>query len=101
MAPQCGNVHWEIGDRRARTLGGAEKWTPAETYEKCKKPVHAAAQKGSDWFKCALRSTAHESIVAWSPLGMRSCYKKAKPEVPVLKHGVACDCLDIRGGRDC
>ena len=71
----CGDKHWETGETHAKSW----KFGVQDTYKRCKEPAYEAARRGASWFKCALRSTTHESVIAWSPKGMRSCKNEDQP----------------------
>lgn len=104
LTDDCGDWFWQVGEEgnwhhiAGPTLspdGLVHDWMcewplAKKVVEKCKKDAFAAATRGAEWFKCALRRKAskhgdpphqgrHEAVIAWSLKSFRSCPFEDKP----------------------
>lgn len=99
IADDCGDWFWQLGeegnwqtwfigaplmDPSVDYYGGQWtawmcKWGSVEARDSCKDLAIAAATRGAEWFKCAMRNQSkkkkrrHEAVLAWSLKGQRSC----------------------------
>lgn len=110
ITDDCGDWFWQVGEEgNWHTFAGAAldsqspaydwmcEWPKAKkVVKKCEKDAFAAATRGAEWFKCALRRKGskhghqgrHEAVIAWSLKSFRSCPFEDKP-------------LQLAGKEDC